>query len=170
MRAVARWAWKPCRAGALSCLSVEQNAAACRAIRDNIKVLGWSERARVWQNSVKSAMNRLTESDERFDLVLADPPFHRATELPELCALLDKGAQLLHNVGKPFPALLVLQHHWKAEPQLQAFTRVGERRAGESRLSFYELSSDESHPKLNHTLIRVPDAEENPDAQGEARP
>lgn len=127
--------------GASSCLFIEQNAQACRAVGDNIRALKWEDRATIWQNSVKKALQRLVEKEERFDLVFADPPFDRATELPELCALLDNAAPLLHNGKKPFCGLLVIQHHWKAEVQLSAaYSRVQERRAGESQLSFFELS------------------------------
>ncbi|HVF85334.1 MAG TPA: 16S rRNA (guanine(966)-N(2))-methyltransferase RsmD [Abditibacteriaceae bacterium] len=132
--------------GASSCLFIEQNAQACRAIGDNIRALKWEDRATIWQNSVKKALQRLVEKGERFDVIFADPPFDRAGELPELCALLDNSSPLLHNGKKPFCGLLVIQHHWKAEVGLSAaYSRVQERRAGESQLSFFELSqSDQS--------------------------
>ena len=127
--------------GASSCLFIEQNAQACRAIGDNVRALQWENRATIWQNSVKKALLRLADKGERFDLVLADPPFDRASELPELCALLDNSSSLLHNGKKPFCGLLVIQHHWKAEVGLStSYSRVQERRAGESQLSFFELS------------------------------
>lgn len=143
--------------GASSCLFIEQNAQACRAIGDNIRALKWEDRATIWQNSVKKALLRLVDKGERFDVVFADPPFDRAGELPELCALLDNATPLLHNGKKPFCGLLVIQHHWKAEVQLSAaYSRVQERRAGESQLSFFELSTSEllrgvqSHDELSH--------------------
>ncbi len=48
--------------GARSCLFVEQNAVACRVIRENLRVLKWHDRARVWQNAVKPALRRIVES------------------------------------------------------------------------------------------------------------
>lgn len=48
--------------GAQSCLFVEQNAVACRVIRENLRVLGWHTRARVWQNAVKPALRRIAEN------------------------------------------------------------------------------------------------------------
>lgn len=137
--------------GASSCLFIEQNAQACRAIGDNIRALKWEDHATIWQNSVKKALLRLVDKGERFDLILADPPFDRAGELPELCALLDNATPLLHNGKKPFCGLLVIQHHWKAEVHLSAaYSRVQERRAGESQLSFFELSRSElSHDETH---------------------
>lgn len=136
--------------GAESCLFIEQNAQACRAIGDNVRALGWEERAQIWQNSVQKALRRLADKEETFDLIFADPPFDRAGELPELCAALDNAAQLLHNGEKPFSGLLVVQHHWKAKLSLSdAFERVQERRAGESLLVFLEVVSKEETPPEN---------------------
>ena len=177
--------------GAQSVLFIEQNPAACRVIRDNIKSLGYEDVASVWQTNIKSAIARLLEksgqqsvvsdqtSDDEtrhlslvalhFDLVLADPPFHRKAELPQLCALLDNIAPLLHNGKEPFsplpplelPPLLVIQHAWKDEPHLSPiFHRINQRRAGESRLSFYHINS----PKTLETSTREPQPRE------EARP
>ncbi len=132
--------------GASSCLFIEQNAQACRAIGDNIRALGWENRATIWQNSVQKSLTRLGEKQETFDLILADPPFDRATELPELCAALDNLPQLLHNGKKPFSGLLVIQHHWKAKLSLSdAYKRVQERRAGESMLVFLETANEYSN-------------------------
>ncbi len=131
--------------GAESCLFVEQNAQACRAIGDNIRALGWENRATIWQNSVQKALRILVEREKKFDLVFADPPFDRASELPQLRQSLDNAAQLLHNGKKPFSGLLVVQHHWKAKIGLSAsFALVQERRAGESLLSFWELASQDA--------------------------
>ncbi len=48
--------------GAAHCTFVEQNAVACRVIRDNVKMLGWQERAQVWQSAVKPSLRRLAEA------------------------------------------------------------------------------------------------------------
>jgi len=136
--------------GASSCIFVEQNAGACRVIRENVRVLGFREQCQVWQTPVKSALFQMREAEEkaetslaesearRFDIVFADPPFSRDAELAALCSLLDKSARLLHNEGKRFEGLLVIQHHRREKPQLEAFVAERERRAGESLLSFFQ--------------------------------
>ncbi len=146
--------------GASFCVFIEQNASACRVIKANLKILGLSERAQVWNASVKSALKRLTEDEKQFDIVFCDPPFDNARELPELCRALDKSRSLLHNVTghenrtvalsdssegtatHPFApessSFLIIQHHRKATPQLNAPWQLQqERRAGESTLSFF---------------------------------
>lgn len=129
--------------GAAQVVFVEQNAVAARIIRENVKILGWLEQTQVWQTTVKSALNQLLVKGERFDIVFADPPFIRPQELDDLGVRLDNCAELLHNVGGQWPAIFVLQHHWKARPVLSPrFALRQERRAGESLLSFYDVDWD----------------------------
>lgn len=151
--------------GASSCIFVEQNAVACAAIRQNIKMCGWNGRAQVWQSNVKTALKTLGDDGKSFEIVFADPPFGRPTELPELCARLDTVPRLLHNeeghgagqddgAGASIGAsVLVIQHHWKARPVFglplmphdaadwpeSPYAATQERRAGESVLSFFHL-------------------------------
>lgn len=156
--------------GAAFCVFVEQNAVACRVIKENLRALGFGERAQVWNANVKSAIKRLLDDQKYFDIVFADPPFSNAHELKDLsgrlspaAALLrgatmpqqwnlgmDKSGQLLHNVAGQNATLpvhanaagvLVIQHHRKAQPALGPnFELQQERRAGESTLSFFALS------------------------------
>jgi 16S rRNA (guanine966-N2)-methyltransferase len=126
--------------GGASCVFVEQNAAAVRAIRENLRVFGWMEKAQVWQATVKAALHRLRGSDARFDIIFADPPFTREDELKELAKALNESAALLHNQDGRFGGLLIIQHHRKARPRLAScFEAVQQRRSGESLLSFYHV-------------------------------
>ena len=136
--------------GAAHCTFVEQNAVACRVIRDNVKMLDWHERAQVWQSAVKPSLRRLTETkseqaaerqssedDERsrtdatwdtessahlnrFDIIFADPPFTRVEELRELAAGLDDC--IVGSIGhdEQKAQLFIIQHHWKAKLTLSA--------------------------------------------------
>ena len=63
--------------GARSCTFVEQNALACRVIRDNLKLLGYGERTTVWNTGVRTALSRLVRNGAGFEFVFADPPFIR---------------------------------------------------------------------------------------------
>jgi 16S rRNA (guanine(966)-N(2))-methyltransferase RsmD len=164
--------------GAQFCVFIEQNAVACKVIKENLRLLGFGERAQVWNTTIKAALKRLVEDEKRFDIIFADPPFNNPNELKDLSNRLDNASQLLHNVarqtatsppmsGTEFapesssddteqstlevvsepkrPALLVIQHHRKAQPTLGThYKPVQERRAGESTLSFYELADEDS--------------------------
>jgi 16S rRNA (guanine(966)-N(2))-methyltransferase RsmD len=126
--------------GADFCVFIEQNAAAVGAIRQNLKVFGWQDRAQVWHTTVKAALRRMQEMLENpdeadqalFDIVFADPPFTNARELPDLAARLDNAQQIVKRPG----GLLVAQHHRKDTFAPLQFEVQQQRRAGESTLSF----------------------------------
>lgn len=133
--------------GAKSCVFVDQNIAAANAIRANIKMCHWQEIAQVWQTAVKSALHRMQDQVGQFDIIFADPPFTDARILEEMERRVDTLSALLHNVGelsvKDSSALLIVQHHFKAKVDLSPqFTLQKSRRAGESLLSFFELSPE----------------------------
>lgn len=150
--------------GAAFCVFVEQNAGAAQAIRDNLNILGWRDRAQVWHTPLKSAMRRFAEmleenpqhEEARFDIVFADPPFTNVRELQDLAARLDKLPQLLHNGTGQKPletareSLLVVQHHHRETFRPAQFTVWQERRAGESNLTF--CYPNESQTKTNPDL------------------
>src|SRR5947209_125554 len=75
--------------GADFCVFVEQDTPATKIIRANVRMLGWDDRVQVWNATVKSVLRRLVENlqtgGQRFNLILADPPFARPEALPDLC-------------------------------------------------------------------------------------
>ncbi len=68
--------------GAASCVFVERDREALRALRQNLHELGLDERSRVVPGDVGAVVGALTD----LDLVLADPPYE-FTAWPELLAL-----------------------------------------------------------------------------------
>ncbi|HEX8551194.1 MAG TPA: 16S rRNA (guanine(966)-N(2))-methyltransferase RsmD [Abditibacteriaceae bacterium] len=126
--------------GAQSCIFVEQNAHAAGCIKDNVRTLGFSERAQVWTANVSSSVARLEKAGTHFDIIFIDPPFLRPTEFQWVASSLDKCARLLHNVSGQNSGLLVVQHHWKSVlNDVAPFTLTQQRRAGESMLTFLEI-------------------------------
>jgi 16S rRNA (guanine966-N2)-methyltransferase len=91
--------------GAAKAILVDRSAAAVRAARVNAVTLGVADRAEVWRLPADRAVRRLIGAGERFDLVLADPPYAdwpRFARLPlaRLCA--DGGVVALeHRSGRP---------------------------------------------------------------------
>jgi 16S rRNA G966 N2-methylase RsmD len=137
--------------GAESCVFIEQNAAACNAIRANLKTIGWQEKSQVWQTSLRSALHRMSEHEEysgAFDFIFADPPFRVPQEFEDLRNRVDILARLLHNVGELSggaasfgPKIVVVQHPQRMKFVLDApFGLWKARRVGDSCLSFFELS------------------------------
>ena len=86
--------------GASSVLFIEKNAKACSVIRDNLRELGLS--ADVFQGDV---VNFTT--DNKFDLILADPPYDKfdINEVKHLLKFLRGGGVLVLSHSKEAPGL-----------------------------------------------------------------
>jgi 16S rRNA (guanine966-N2)-methyltransferase len=135
--------------GAKFVVFIEQEHSAIRSIRANLKTLGWEKRALVWSGNVRSAIPRLAQSEEKFEIVFADPPFTLPKEAEEVCIRIDAAPGLLNNelVGltaepdmdpEEGRGLLIVQHsHRVASAKMTHFTLLREKKAGESMLSFY---------------------------------
>ncbi len=79
--------------GAREVVFVEKHAAACAVIEDNVR-RAKLEGARVVKSEVSAALRRFAESGARFDLILADPPYAKRPEDPDLVARLLDDANL----------------------------------------------------------------------------
>jgi 16S rRNA (guanine(966)-N(2))-methyltransferase RsmD len=118
--------------GAPSAVFVEQDAAALRALRDNIERLGLAERARVVRGDAARAVERCGSRGERFAVAFVDPPYASAGGALAIAAL---GAGAALRPG----AVVVYQHGSKAPPpdavgQLRAWRA---RKFGETTLTFF---------------------------------
>jgi 16S rRNA (guanine966-N2)-methyltransferase len=116
--------------GAESCDFVERDRAVCAVIRENLRLTGFEDRARVHCHSAEQATARL---EGAFSLVLADPPY------ADNCA-----ASVLAAVGtsalvEPGNTIIVLEHSARTEPAgaLGPFALVNSRRHGDSAASIY---------------------------------
>jgi 16S rRNA (guanine966-N2)-methyltransferase len=105
--------------GAVSADFVELNAASLAALGANIEMLGVADRTQVHRGDARRFMERLVP--ERYDLVLADPPyaFNHATAL----------VTQFHRA--PFAALLAVEH---AASEVTGAAEI--RRYGDTALSF----------------------------------
>ncbi len=83
--------------GAEHCVFVEQDFGAVRSLRANIKLLGWEKRAQVWNGNVRTALQKLVDNGERFDIIFGDPPFNHPTETREFCNRADAAFSLLQR-------------------------------------------------------------------------
>ncbi len=118
--------------GAKDAVLVEKDRSSKAAIEENLETLGLEDRAELIFSDVARALARLTASGQRFDLVLADPPYADAAAqlgsiLPALPALLCEGGRV------------VLEHGRRTDPPEAPVGLVFEdtRRYGETALSFY---------------------------------
>ncbi|ANU07726.1 16S rRNA (guanine(966)-N(2))-methyltransferase RsmD [Paraurantiacibacter namhicola] len=115
--------------GAAHCLFVEQDAAAVRAIRDNIAALRAQQRCDVKAGSVLS----LGPAKAPTDLVLLDPPYHTGAG----AVALDRLARL----GWIGPATWVaLETAADEEVRLKSLTVDSERKVGKAKLTLARLT------------------------------
>ncbi len=115
--------------GAASCLFVEQDGEAIRAIRKNIEALDARTRSVVQQGSVMS----LGPAKQAHDLILLDPPY--GTSAGEVA--LDR----LLRLGWIGPATWVaLETGAKEKVSVRSLQTVGERKVGKAKLSLLRLN------------------------------
>jgi 16S rRNA (guanine966-N2)-methyltransferase len=59
------------------CVFIEQNIKALQTVRENVQALGIGrDRAEIYKNDAKKALEVLAGRNLRFDLVFLDPPYH----------------------------------------------------------------------------------------------
>lgn len=123
--------------GAAWCVFIENDHGALRALKANLKALGFTDKAQVWDANVRTSLEKMQEEGRHFDLVFADPPFSHPTETKEFCRRIDLAAGLVEEAS----GLLILQHHRKLQlGELKHFHLKKEKKAGESILAYFELS------------------------------
>ena len=115
--------------GAASCLFVEQDPAAIRAIRANIAALRAQAQTDVRAASVLS----LGPAKSPLDLVFLDPPYHSGAG----AVALDKLARLGWVAAGTWVSLETAADE---EPKLRSFKAVAERRVGKARLTLLRLA------------------------------
>ncbi len=126
--------------GAGKAVLVEEDPAAGEVIAANIAALGLSG-AELIRREVSSALARLRERGEEFDLVLADPPY-RARKAEKLLAGIE-GFAILAPGG-----VVAVEHSPEAEPALpgRSWRLLRQKRYGRTVLSFYDRVSGNPGP------------------------
>jgi 16S rRNA (guanine966-N2)-methyltransferase len=128
--------------GAASLVAVDRDRAACRCVRDNARALALDERVSVLCEDLLSrtprALRRIAElTTDRFDLVVADPPYALAGRLPGLVRALADAALIGDG------AVIALEHaHADAPAPPAGFTLAARYRHGDTGLSLWVATDD----------------------------
>ena len=114
--------------GARRCVFVDSSRTSCRAVQENLEKLGLTG-ALVLCKDALAVLRQERTAGRRYDLVLADPPYHQWAELePRLAELLP--AVLSEN------GLLVVETEARSEPELPLEV-VTSRRYGSARITIF---------------------------------
>jgi 16S rRNA (guanine(966)-N(2))-methyltransferase RsmD len=118
--------------GAPAAVFVELEAAALRALRDNIAGLGLEDRARVIREDAVRAVSTLHRKGERFAVVFLDPPYVSSRATEALDAVASRGVLTSS-------AVVVIQHATKTPPPETpgVLTLWKTSRFGETSLTFF---------------------------------
>jgi 16S rRNA (guanine966-N2)-methyltransferase len=120
--------------GAARAVFVESDRRAVSRIRDNLAETGLGEKSRVMATSVATALARLANERERFDVVFLDPPYQRERAVESTLTQLGEPGGLLADDG-----MVIVQCSCRYEPKERAggLLRGRSRVIGETALWFY---------------------------------
>ncbi len=121
--------------GASLVVFVESNRICVQTIEDNLKRLGWADRAKVYHRDVTQGLSYL---DQEFDVIFMGPPYRDATQsalaLTSRTLTVIEAGPILAEGG-----LVVAQHHAKENlGSLDPWKLIRQTKYGDSRLSFFE--------------------------------
>ncbi len=126
--------------GAARAVLVDRDAAAARAMAENLRRAGVADRARVVRREALAALRDLVAASERFDLAIVDPPYAETVLRDAILARLGATDGPLAE-----GATVVVTAHWRDLPAevvgLLRSTRV--RRFGETAITFYSRMAGE---------------------------
>lgn len=115
--------------GAAHVVFVEKGRGALAVLRANVELVGAEPESTVTPGDVFAYLRRLEEARERFDLVLADPPYGTGDAVRLVEAFL----------AKPFANELWLEHRWREPLPLHGAART--RRYGDTALTTLRADS-----------------------------
>ena len=118
--------------GAAAATLVDVSVESGRAIRDNLRRLGLSDRTQLWIMPVPRALRLLGRRGEIFDLIFLDPPYER--DWIDRTLKLIGQERLLGESG-----VLIAEHspREKVKPIYDSLALYDERRYGSTLLSFF---------------------------------
>jgi len=126
--------------GAAQATFVERNARTLGVLRENLVALGIDSIASLVTGDVPAAVRRLGRAEERFDLVLIDPPY--ASEEPARAFEALVGSAVLHR-----GAMVVLERDRRhPSPGVEGLSALDERRYGDTVVARFIAGQTRSRP------------------------
>jgi 16S rRNA (guanine966-N2)-methyltransferase len=127
--------------GASSAVFVERDGRAAKTIGDNLRSTGLAGPTAVVAGAeVLAWLRRESTAGERFDIVIADPPYAETELLAAVLGLLGEADAPLASTAR-----VVAKHFWRDRPpeRIGLLASERERRFGETALTFYRRIAEE---------------------------
>lgn len=121
--------------GAAETVLVDISPEAGRAIRENLRLLGLSERSKVWVGPVFRSIRLLSKRGEAFDLIFLDPPYEKN--------LVGKTLRAIDQAGLLREGAILVAEHSVRETVAESYGTLilnDQRRYGTTLLSFFSHS------------------------------
>lgn len=117
--------------GASECFFVEQNPNAIQLLKKNIRDCGFETRVRIFEGDVFHTIRRFGNQHERFDFILADPPFKESLRA-KIAVAVDR-EPILDPYG-----VLIIEHEFHDKDLMQhGLKLLRQKRFGHCVLSLY---------------------------------
>lgn len=136
-------------AGAAHARCVDASEAALGRARDNAARVFGSERHRTWAIDAFAALDRLARGDERFDVIVLDPPSYATAGKRRFRVTKDYADLVARSVRVLAPGghlLACVNHHRVSQHQLRGFVHRGAETAGASLSGLKDLPSARDFP------------------------
>ena len=119
--------------GAAEAILIDSSAKSGKVISENLRRLGFTDRATVRIAPVSQALRSLTRQGESFDVIFLDPPYQR--NWVKACMEAVGRGNLLRASGT-----LVVEHSAREQPQREYGSLIlkDQRKYGDTCLSFFE--------------------------------
>ncbi len=134
--------------GAREAVFVETTPSAARAIARNLERCGFTAQAKIMRCPVEKAVARLEAAGEKFDGVLADPPYGKG-HVGWLLRTLATSTILVHG------GWLALEHHVEDEgvQDFPPLRLIQQKRYGKTALAFFRKAMPSNHP--SHSILKA---------------
>jgi 16S rRNA (guanine(966)-N(2))-methyltransferase RsmD len=122
--------------GAAEAILIDASAESAKVIRENLRRLKLTDRAKVWVAPVARALRLLARRRETFDIIFLDPPYDQ--HLVEKTLRIVAQGGLLRNSGT-----IIAEHSVREEvaPRYDGLALCDQRRYGDTLLSFFKFDA-----------------------------
>ncbi len=133
--------------GAETVLLVDASERSARIIRENLRRVGFTDRAQVWAMPARRALNAVARRGQKFDLIFLVPPYDQR--------LVGRSLELIASVRPLGPSAVVVAEHSVRETVKSSYGFLSlndQRRYGDTLLSFFRDAAPSDSAAFKETV------------------